>query len=121
MYGLLNELISECCQYLSGAGEVDVSYLNWIWSNEKDNFLRCVMLARTYMEGLEKCIKGKKILDNELQVISEILVSGFVPGNWVIVGGKTMQIEGVGTQGKEMSIEVFLDLTEKRVKFFEVI
>ena len=72
--------------------------------NERDIFLRCVMLARTNMERLEKCIKGKKILDNECQEISQILMSGFVPGNWVIVGGTTLQNEGVRKQGKEMSI-----------------
>jgi hypothetical protein len=72
------------------------------------------------MERLEKCIKGKKILDNECQLISQILISGFVPGNWITVGGKTLQNEGVRKQGKEMPIEVFLDLTEKRVKFCEV-
>ena len=98
-----------------------MSYLNWIWSNERDIFLGCVMLARSNMEGLEKCIKGKKILDKESQGISEVLLSGFVPGYWVIVGGKTLQDEGFRKQGKHMPIDVFLDLTEKRVSFSEVI
>ena len=104
----------------SGACDGEISYLNWIWSNERDIFLRCVMLARSNMEKLEKCIKGKKILDNECQIISEILISGFVPGNWVIVGGKNVHNEGVRKEGKDMSIDVFLDLTEERVKFCEV-
>ena len=107
--------------FSSGTTEVEISYLNWIWSNERDIFLGCVMLARSNMEGLEKCIKGKKILDKESQGISEVLLSGFVPGYWVIVGGKTLQDEGFRKQGKNMPIDVFLDLTEKRVSFSEVI
>ena len=79
------------------------------------------MLARSNMERLEKCIKGKKILDKESQVISEILLSGFVPGYWAIVGGKTLQDEGCRKQGKNMPIDIFLSLTEKRVCFSEVI
>ena len=104
------------------SGDVDISYLNWIWSNERDNFLHCVMLARANMERLEKCIKGKQILGVESQVISEILVAGCVPGSWVIIGGKVLQNDQAGEgYGKQMSIDVFLDLTERRVKFCEVI
>ena len=106
----------------SDSGDVDISYLSWIWSNERDNFLRCVMLARANMERLEKCIKGKQILGVESQLISEILVAGFVPGNWVIIGGKVVENDQSGEgHGKQMPIDVFLDLTERRVKFCEVL
>ena len=74
------------------------------------------------MERLEKCIKGKQILGVESQIISEILVAGFVPGSWVIIGGKLLPNDQAGEgYGKQMPIDVFLDLTEKRVKFCEVI
>ena len=74
------------------------------------------------MERLEKCIKGKQILGVESQIISEILVAGFVPGSWVIIGGKVLQNDQSGEgYGKQMPIDVFLDLTERRVKFCEVL
>ena len=78
------------------------------------------MLARRNMERLEKCIKGKQILDKESQAISEVLLSGFIPGYWAIVGGRTLQDEGFRKQGKNMPIETFLALTEERVSFSEV-
>ena len=78
------------------------------------------MLARRNMERLEKCIKGKQILDKESQAISEVLLSGFIPGYWVIVGGRTLQDEGFRKEGKNMQIETFLALTEERVSFSEV-
>ena len=106
--------------YIPDTNVEEISYSNWIWSNERDIFLGCLMLARRNMERLEKCIKGKKILDKESQAISEVLLSGFIPGNWVIVGGRTLQDEGFRKQGKNMPIETFLALTEERVCFSEV-
>ena len=82
--------------------------------------MRCIMRARTHMEKLDKCIMGKKILDRECQTISEILMSGHVPGTWTVYGGKVLQEDGATTKGKTMPIEAFLELVQRRVGFCEV-
>ena len=82
------------------------------------------MIARTQMERLDKCIKGKKILDNESQIVSEILMSGFVPRKWIKnCGQKRLQGNG-NNQGVDtcstITIDNYLNLSHRRVAFCEV-
>ena len=57
--------------------------LKWLWINEMTRHDVILSAAFTYLDRLNKCVRGTKVLDDESMSLADHLSKGRVPQSWL--------------------------------------